>query len=406
MDGHVEGDDERHGERVEDRDQREHQPFHDVIGFGVERAGDEAVGADVGGRDLVTQVMDLAVTLGDGLMELLDLGVADRDLALALFLQAGELPFEVGDRRGSAPSQLLLLGVDARELFRELLTEARDFPPAFGVEAGLFGAETLDAGGGFGQLARDRVAFGFLLGAQLLALAHVVLVEEEELAGRALRRVGRHGLVEHLDALVEHGDVRLLGGDGFGERRGAQARALRRGGDVGGAAGVDRAAFFLQADEGGGEHVVGLGQAGLRLDEVLAAGRAEAVVAAARVVDAVLDVEDLLLERRDLELVALDLRRGLLVGAREVAVVAERGDPDEQHDRQRQVEAHRAVDAVPVAVEEGGGDELADLEGGGHHHDRDLGADEEEAQSADGEERRAARDEERGGDQDEPEAPG
>ena len=41
--GHVEGDNEADGERVEDRDEGQHEPLDDVVGFGVKGAGHEAI---------------------------------------------------------------------------------------------------------------------------------------------------------------------------------------------------------------------------------------------------------------------------------------------------------------------------------------------------------------------------
>ena len=97
------------------------------------------------------------------------------------------------------------------------------------------------------------------------------------------------------------------------------------------------------------------------LRDVLATGGGHATVLAAGVLELLVDLRNLFVEVGDLAFVQGNLCNGFLVGTGQVAVVAKRGDGDECYHGYGEVEAHSPIDAVPVAVKEGGRDELADL---------------------------------------------
>jgi hypothetical protein len=110
----------------------------------------------------------------------------------------------------------------------------------------------------------------------------------------------------------------------------------------------------------------------------------------AGVVNLALGVGDFLLQAGDLAFEKADLRVRAFVGAGEVAVVAERGDADEDDHRGGHVQLQRTREEMPVPIQERSGDELADFETGRHDHDGRSGTDEQHAQSPDGEERRTS----------------
>ena len=366
--------------------------------------------------------------MADGGVELFDFRLGQGDLALALLVERGQLLLEVGDVVGPALAEVLLLAVEAGEFLVEGRAEGGGLLGGGGVDLGLVGAHGLDAGVGvgadaldavarFGQFREDFIAFRLLLLAQFLALLHVVLLEEEVLAGRALAGVGGDGLVEDLEAFVEAGDGGFFGGDvlgdggffggdGLGNRGRLLAGALVRGHHFRGAAFGEGLALLLDAGEGLSLVLGGLDETGLGLGEVFTAGAVDAAVLAAGVLDLLVNLHDFLLEVGDLPLVDDDLGVGLLVGAGEEAVIAEGSDGDQDQDGDGQVEAHRPVDAVPVAVQEGSGDQLADLQTRGHDHDRDFRPHEQEAEPPDGEVGRTPGDIQGGGDEEQAEAPG
>ena len=79
----------------------------------------------------------------------------------------------------------------------------------------------------------------------------------------------------------------------------------------------------------------------------------------------------LALEAHDFLLIAFHLLKGLLESLRKVAVDTGRGNANQKSDRNYQIGPQRLVAGLPLTIEEGGRDELAELEARGHHDNRD-----------------------------------
>ena len=141
------------------------------------------------------------------------------------------------------------------------------------------------------------------------------------------------------------------------------------------------------------EGLVGFSDLGLDFRAVFTTGVGEFSDLATRGVDLDLGGVDVLLERENPLFDTGELRVGDFVGAGQITVVAQRGDRDEHHYRQREVDAQGNGDLRPVAIKERGRDQLAQFETGGHDHDGGGRTDKEETQAADREVGRATGDE-------------
>lgn len=88
---------------------------------------------------------------------------------------------------------------------------------------------------------------------------------------------------------------------------------------------------------------------------------------------------------------------GAFIHAGEIAVVAERGDHDQEQHREDQIDFQHAVDLFPVAVQERGDHQFAHLQARHHDHHRCGGTDKQQAESLHGKVGRYAHDEKSGG---------